>query len=128
VVGSVVDGVPQSIILGIQITAGLPISAALVAAVLVSNIPQSLAPSADLAAAAGWGPARLARLWTGVVLACGVAAAAGFVLAEANSGFQGQAMAAIAAGGLLTMLTNSLMPFAYDRGGDLAGVATVVGF
>jgi ZIP family zinc transporter len=50
VVGSVVDGVPQSIILGMQITASLPISAALVAAVLVSNIPQSLAPSADLAA------------------------------------------------------------------------------
>jgi zinc transporter, ZIP family len=92
-----------------------------------TNIPQALAPSADLAAA-GWGVGRLARLWSGVVLACGVAAALGFVLADVNSGFEGQAMAAIAAGGLLAMLTNSLRPFAYDRGGDLAGLATVIGF
>ncbi|HVQ89374.1 MAG TPA: hypothetical protein VMT88_14450, partial [Actinomycetes bacterium] len=54
VVGSVVDGVPESVIFGIQIGAGIPISVTFLAAVLISNVPQALAPSADLAAA-GWG-------------------------------------------------------------------------
>jgi len=64
----------------------------------------------------------------GVVLACGVAAALGFLATDATSDAMGDRAAAIAAGGLLAMLTNSLMPFAFERGKDLAGVATVVGF
>jgi ZIP family zinc transporter len=127
VVGSVVDGVPESIIFGIQLATGFPVSASFLAAVLVSNVPQAIAPSADLAGA-GWGAGRLGRLWLLVVLACGVAAAAGFAAADLVSGVNGDRMAALAAGGLLAMLTNSLMPFAYERGGELAGAATVVGF
>ena len=127
VVGSVVDGVPESVILGIQVAADVPISASFVMAVLVSNIPQAIAPSADLAAA-GWGPRRLGRLWLAVVVACGVAAAVGFGIADVSSSVTGSGMAALAAGGLLAMLTDSLVPFAYERGGELAGVATVVGF
>jgi ZIP family zinc transporter len=95
-------------------------------AVLVSNIPQAIAPSADLAAA-GWGPLRLGRLWGAVVVACGIAAAVGFLGAEALSS-DGAWMAAIAAGGLLAMLTDSLIPFAYERGNEWAGAATVLGF
>jgi zinc transporter, ZIP family len=127
VVGSVVDGVPESIIFGIQIATGFPVSASFLAAVLISNVPQAIAPSADLAAA-GWDARRLGRLWLLVVLACGVAAALGYAAADASSDVTGARMAALAAGGLLAMLTNSLMPFAYERGGELAGAATVVGF
>jgi len=127
VVGSVVDGVPESFIFGAQVGTGLPISISFLAAVLVSNIPQSIAPSADLAAA-GWGARRIGILWLWVVLACGAAAAVGYLLTDVSSEATGARMAAIAAGGLLAMLTNSLMPFAYERGRSLAGVATVVGF
>jgi ZIP family zinc transporter len=127
VVGSVVDGVPESVIFGIQLATGLPLSVGFIAAVLVSNVPQAIAPSAELAAS-GWSAARLARLWLLVVLACAVAAAVGFGIADATSAANGERMAALAAGGLLAMLTNSLIPFAYERAGQLAGVATVVGF
>jgi zinc transporter, ZIP family len=127
VVGSVVDGVPESAIFGIQLATGFPVSAGFLAAVLVSNVPQAIAPSADLAAA-GWSAGRLARLWSLVVLACGVAAALGYVGADISSSVTGEGMAALAAGGLLAMLTNSLIPFAYERAGELAGVGTVVGF
>jgi ZIP family zinc transporter len=127
VVGSVVDGVPESIIFGIQLATGLPVSAAFLAAVLISNVPQAIAPSADLAAA-GWGPRRLARLWLLVILACGISSMLGYAAANATGDVTGARMAALAAGGLLAMLTNSLMPFAYERGGQLAGVATVIGF
>jgi ZIP family zinc transporter len=127
VVGSVVDGVPESIIFGIQLGTGVTISASFLAAVLVSNIPQAIAPSAELAAG-GWGVRRLGRLWLMVVVACGVAAALGFLLTDISSTAYGDRAAAMAAGGLLAMLTNSLIPFAYERGKELAGVATVVGF
>ena len=127
IVGSVVDGVPESLIFGIQIGTGVAISGAFLAAVFVSNIPQALAPSADLVQS-GWGLGRLARLWLVIVLACGVAAALGFLATDASSGANGDRAAAIAAGGLLAMLTNSLMPFAFERGKELAGAATVVGF
>ncbi|MGH2636613.1 MAG: hypothetical protein ACRDHU_10795, partial [Actinomycetota bacterium] len=73
VVGSVVDGVPESAIFGIQIATGQPISAAFLGAVFVSNIPQALAPSADLAGA-GWKWTRLVGMWAVVVIACGVTA------------------------------------------------------
>lgn len=127
VVGSVVDGVPESIIFGIQLATGLPMSASFLAAVLVSNVPQAIAPSAELAAA-GWGPRRLGRLWFLVVVACGLAATLGYLAGQIGEDVTGARMAALAAGGLLAMLTNSLMPFAYARGGELAGAATVVGF
>lgn len=127
VVGSVVDGVPESIIFGIQIGTGLAVSPSFLGAVFVSNIPQAVAPSADLRSA-GWSAARLGKLWVMVVVACGVAAALGFIATDVSGTVAGDRMAALAAGGLLAMLTNSLIPFAYERGGELAGAATVVGF
>ena len=127
VVGSVVDGVPESVIFGIQLATGFPLSIGFLAAVLVSNVPQAMAPSAELAAA-GWTPRRLGQLWLLVIVACGVAAALGYLAADASGAVSGERMAALAAGGLLAMLTNSLIPFAYERGRELAGVGTVVGF
>ena len=127
VVGSVVDGVPESVIFGIQVGTGFPISLSFMAAVFLSNIPQSIAPSADLSAS-GWSARRVGMLWFWVVLACGVAAVLGYLATDLTSEAQGGRAAALAAGGLLAMLTNSLMPFAYERGLALAGAATAVGF
>ena len=127
VVGSVVDGVPESAILGIQVGTGVAISVSFVAAVFVSNIPQAIAPSADLAAS-GWGPRKLGRLWLLVVLACAAAAALGYLATDVAPAVQGDRMAALAVGGLLAMLTNSLIPFSFERGGAQAGAATALGF
>lgn len=126
VVGAVVDGIPESLIFGIQIASGQAISAAFLGAVFVSNIPQALAPSDDLARS-GWRWTRMLAMWGVVVVACGVTSGLGFALAHAVPATGGRA-AAFAAGGLLAMLTDSLMPYAFDRGGSWAGVWTVVGF
>ena len=127
VVGSMVDGVPESAIFGIQVATGFPISVGFFAAVFVSNFPQAIAPSADLAKQ-GWKIGRLVGMWALVLVSCGVASGLGYLLADTFSGVAGDRMAALAAGGLLAMLTNSLMPFAFERGGQLAGVGTVLGF
>jgi ZIP family zinc transporter len=126
VVGSVVDGVPESLIFGIQVAAGQSISTSFLIAVFVSNVPQALAPSADLADS-GWRAGKTALMWGVVIIACGAASGLGFVATDAW-GLDGDRAAAFAAGGLLAMLTDSLMPFALERGGTWAGIWTVVGF
>ena len=126
VVGAVVDGVPETIIFGIQLASGQPISAAFLAAVFVSNIPQAIAPSADLAAT-GWNWRRVAGLWIWVVFACGVAAVLGYGARAFSTEVTGVRMAALASGGILAMLANSLIPFAHERHKG-AGLWLVVGF
>jgi ZIP family zinc transporter len=71
---------------------------------------------------------RMTLMWSAVVLACGVAAALGFIAGSLSADAFGGRAAALASGGLLAMLTNSLIPFSYERAGALAGVGTVVGF
>jgi ZIP family zinc transporter len=127
VLGSVVDGVPESLIFGIQLAAGIPISVAFLVAVIVSNVPQALAPSAELKDA-GWPLGRMLGMWGAVVLACGIASAVGYLGAVNVDDVTGARAAAIAAGGLLAMLTASLVPFAYEKGGSAAALGTVVGF
>ena len=127
VLGSVVDGVPESVIFGIQIAAGVPISLAFLAAVFVSNIPQALAPSSDLIQS-GWRAGRMVGMWGAVVLACGVASALGWLAATEVDTVTGARVAAIAAGGVLAMLTASLVPFAYQKGGAGAALGVVAGF
>ena len=127
VLGSVVDGVPESVIFGIQLAAGVSISVAFLAAVFISNIPQAVAPSAALVRQ-GWRPGRMIAMWGAVVMACGVASAAGWIVATNVDNVTGARTAAIAAGAVLAMLTASLVPFAYQKGGAGAALGTVVGF
>ena len=127
VVGAIVDGVPESLIFGIAVTTGDPISIAFVAAVWVSNVPQALAPSSSLAAG-GWSVWKTASMWGGVVAVCAVTALLGYLIGENFSAATGAAAAAVAAGGVLAMLTDSLMPFAFNKGGRMAGLWTVIGF
>jgi ZIP family zinc transporter len=102
------------------------VSVAFIGAVFVSNIPQAIAPSADLAQV-GWSWRRVASLWLWVVLACGVASTAGYFAGHAVGDVHGARMAAFASGGILAMLSNSLIPFANERSKG-AGLWTVVGF
>ena len=127
VLGSIIDGVPECVIFGIQLATGQAISQAFLTAVMVSNIPQSIAPSADLAKQ-GDPMRKTVRMWLGVVLICAVAGALTYVVGIRMSGLTGAAVSAFAAGGLIAMLTTSLIPFSYERGGLITGVWAVAGF
>jgi ZIP family zinc transporter len=127
VIGSVVDGVPESIIFGIGVATLQPVSLPFLAAVFISNVPQALAPSADLAKS-GWKPVRMAVMWGAVLVACGLASGVGYLIPQLFNDATGARAAAFAAGGLLAMLTDSLIPFAYRRAGSAAAIACVVGF
>jgi ZIP family zinc transporter len=127
VVGNINDALPESLIFGIQLGAGLVLSVPFVAAVWVSNIPQVIPPAADLAEG-GWSRAKQAALWGTVVAAAGLAAALGFWIASEVAAANGARLAAFTIGGLIAMLTTSMIPFAYEKGGLAAGMWAVVGF
>src|SRR5262245_40380274 len=125
-IGALLDGVPEAFILGITLAAGGGISVAFVTAVFVSNIPQGIAGTTSLKAA-GYSDRSVFRMWTGLLIATAVTAAIGFVVADnlANSGLYAEGFAA---GAVLTMLADSMMPEAFEHGGTTVGLVTVLGY
>jgi ZIP family zinc transporter len=124
--GALLDGVPEAFILGIGLALGNAISLAFVTAVFVSNIPQGIAGTAALREA-GYTDRRIFRMWTALTVACGVTAAAGFLLGDAVA-HQGLYAEAFAGGAVLTMLADSMMPEAFEHGGRTVGLVTVLGY
>jgi ZIP family zinc transporter len=127
VLGSLLDGIPESAVLGMGLAAGGKISVAFLVAVFVSNLPEALGATSGMTSG-GQRPTQIYRTWTLIVLVSGLAAAAGYGIVQLIPGSDGSYVEAFAAGAVLTMLANSMMPDAYKEGGRLAGLFTVLGF
>lgn len=127
VVGNVNDALPESLIFGIQLGGGLPLSIPFVASVWISNIPQVMPPAADMATT-GWAKSKQALLWGSVVIMAGIFSAVGYLIAQNVGDANGARLAAFTIGGLIAMLTTSMIPFAYAKGGLAAGIWAVVAF
>lgn len=127
VLGIVLDGIPESIVVGLTLLTGEGIGVAVLAAVFLSNLPESMAASTGLRAA-GWRPGRIMTLWLGVTFACALAALAGYVLLDGASPGTIGFVNAFAAGAILTMLADTMMPEAFARGGRTVGLVTTLGF
>lgn len=122
-VGALLDGVPETFILGMDLATGGSISVAFLAAVLVSNVPQGVAGTTGLKMA-GYGDRRIFALWAGLALASGGASALGYAVA----GDTMLDVKSFAAGAILMMLADSMIPEAYANGGRTVGFLTVCGF
>jgi ZIP family zinc transporter len=126
VLGAVLDGIPESIVLGAMLLGGGAVSPAFFAAVLLSNVPEGFAASADLREE-GREPRWILGLWLVVVVASGLASAMAWLLLD-EAGVAVPLTQAFAAGGLITMLVDTMIPEAYEDSGDRAGLVTVLGF
>jgi ZIP family zinc transporter len=124
--GSLLDGIPESYILGITLAVGGAVSIAFLAAVFTSNIPQGIAGTVTMRSA-GRSGRQIFWLWTGLTVACALSAGLGYAVAS-NVQVTGYYSEAFAAGAVLTMLADSMMPEAFRNGGRWAGVMTVVGY
>jgi ZIP family zinc transporter len=127
VLGAMLDGIPESIAIGVSLLEGSGVSVAVVAAVFLSNVPESLSAATGLQRA-GWSSARVLGLWAGVAVIAALAAAGGYAFLggapESVIGF----IQAFAAGAILTMLADTMMPEAFEEAGALVGLVTVAGF
>jgi ZIP family zinc transporter len=125
--GALLDGVPEQMVLGIGLAGGEPVSVGLLAAIFVSNLPEAIG-SASALRDAGRERGEVLRLWGAVALCCTAAAVAGFALADAVSGEVRAGIDGFAAGALLVMLVDSMVPEAVRDAGRPAGLVTVLGF
>jgi ZIP family zinc transporter len=127
VLGTVLDGIPESVVIGLTIYEGGAVGAAYLTAVFISNVPESLSSTVGLRAS-GWRPRRILAMWTLIALVSGLSSLIGFRAFQHASPDAAAFMLAFAAGAILTMLADTMMPEAYAHGGKLAGVVTTLGF
>lgn len=125
--GALMDGIPESIAIGVSLHAGHGVSIAFVVAVFLSNIPESLSAATGMKKA-GHSGRYVLILWTGVMLASTLASAFGYAFWGGAPANAVAVIQAFAAGAILTMLADTMMPEAFEYGGSLVGLATVLGF
>lgn len=124
--GTLLDGIPESYIIGVGLALGGSVSVAFVVAVFASNVPEGIAGTQNLRAA-GRSRRQVFIMWTALVVASAAAAAVGYAVAS-RVPVDGKYSQAFAAGAVLTMLADSMMPEAFTRGGRPVGLLTVLGY
>lgn len=122
--GAFLDGIPEQLVLGIGLASGEGVGVGLLAAIFVSNLPEAIGSAADMRAP----KPRIIALWVAVALVCTAATVLGFAVADAASHTLRSGIDGFAAGALLVMLSDSMIPDARRKGGAVAGLATVLGF
>jgi zinc transporter, ZIP family len=127
VLGTVLDGIPESMVIGLTIYEGGAVGAAYLAAVFISNLPEAISSTAGLVTG-GWKKARVLWMWIAIAVVSGVASLAGYGLFQNSSPDTVAFVLTFAAGAILTMLADTMMPEAFEHGGKLVGVATTLGF
>ena len=127
VLGTVLDGIPESFVLGASLQTDGVVPVAVVIGVFVSNVPEALSASSGLRES-GWPTARLLAMWSAVVAVSVVAAALGYLALDSLDNATGAFALGFAGGALLVMLADTLMPEAFELGGREAGLLTALGF
>jgi len=125
--GAFLDGIPEQLVLGLGLAAGEGVSLGLLVAIFVSNMPEAIGSASEMLDA-GRGRGFIVRLWLAVAFVCALASLAGYALAASTAGnFEGW-LEGFAAGALLVMLVDSMIPDATSKAGRWAGLATTLGF
>jgi zinc transporter, ZIP family len=126
-IGALLDGIPESIVIGLSLLQGGAVSLVAVIAIFVSNIPEGLSSAAGMKKA-GRSAVYVFGVWIAIAVASGVAAWVGYALFSGVSQEWVAATTAIAAGAMLAMLADTMIPEAFEHTHDAAGLITVTGF
>ena len=126
-IGALMDGIPESVAIGVSLIGGGSVSAAMVAAVFLSNVPEGLSAAAGMKKA-GHSVTYILGLWGAVAVASALAALFGNLFLAGAPGALIATIQAFAAGAILTMLASTMMPEAYEEGGAVVGIVTTAGF
>ena len=127
VLGTVLDGIPESMVIGLTIFHGGEVGLAYLIAVFISNLPEAIGSTTGLVSA-GWHRSRIVWMWVAIAVVSGLASAAGYSIFQTSSPGAVAFVLTFAAGAILTMLADTMMPEAFEEGGRWVGVATTLGF
>jgi ZIP family zinc transporter len=126
-VGALLDGIPESIVIGLSLLAGGAVSTVAVVAIFLSNLPEGLSSAAGMKKA-GHSARYVLLLWGGIALISGVAALVGYSVFSQFSPQIVSATTAVAAGAILAMLADTMIPEAFEVAHNFTGLITVLGF
>jgi zinc transporter, ZIP family len=125
--GAFLDGIPEQLVLGIGLTAGEGVGVGLLVAIFVSNLPEAIGSASEMHRS-GVGRSRVLALWGAVAAICALATVVGYAIADIASGELSAGIDGFAAGALLVMLIDSMIPDAARDSGRVAGLVTTLGF
>lgn len=125
--GSLLDGVPESIVIGLSLISGGKVSVVAVCAVFLSNIPEGLSSATGMKKA-GRSMTYVFGIWISIAIICGLASLIGFTSFRHFSGEVIAATTAVAAGAILAMIVDTMLPEAYETTHDFSSIITVMGF
>lgn len=126
-IGALLDGIPESMVIGLSMIEGGRVSLVAVVAIFMSNLPEGLSSSAGMKRA-GRSRAYIFGIWGGIAFLSGLAALGGFSVFHGLPNEAVAATTAIGAGAILAMLADTMIPEAFEEARDFAGLITVVGF
>jgi len=125
--GALLDGIPESIVIGVSLLEGHGVAKVAVAAVFLSNLPEGLSSAAGMKAE-GRTAGFVFLLWAGIALVSGLAALLGYLLFAGAAPGLVAAVQAVAAGAILAMIVDTMVPEAFEETHDFAGLVAVAGF
>lgn len=125
--GALLDGIPESIVIGLSMIGGGAVSVVAVVAIFLSNIPEGLSSAAGMKKA-GRSAGYVFGVWSAIAILCGMASLAGYTLFDDFPPAVAAATTAVAAGAILTMLVDTMIPEAFEDAHAVAGLVTVLGF
>lgn len=127
VLGIVLDGIPESLVIGLGLLEHHGVSLAMLVAIFLSNLPEAVAGTVGMRDD-GWSNRAILTLWLLIAVVCAGASGAGYSLFSQASEQWLSLVQTFAGGAILVMLANSMIPESYEQGGKLAGLFTVLGF
>jgi zinc transporter, ZIP family len=125
--GALLDGIPESVVLGLGLVAGGAVSPAMLAAIFISNVPEGLSSSAGMKAG-GRSARYVFGVWSGIALASAISAAVGYLALRGASPESIAFITTVAAGAILAMVADTMIPEAFEQAHLVTGLVTTVGF
>ena len=126
-IGALLDGIPESIVIGLSLLKGGVIGIVAVIAIALSNFPEGLSSAAGMKKA-GRSAAYIFGVWGAIAVCSGIASLVGYTVFDGYSPNTIGATTAVAAGAILSMLVDTMIPEAFEETHDFAGLITVAGF
>jgi ZIP family zinc transporter len=126
-VGALLDGVPESVVLGLSLLGGGAVSTSVLAAVFISNVPEGLSSAAGMKRS-GRSARYVFGVWGGIAVISGMSALLGNLLLDGVSPQTEAVITAVAAGAILTMIADTMIPEAFERTHAWTGLITTLGF